>query len=75
MLGGMRMPNVPPAARLPAARVGAYLYFFISGMAMDPMVTAVATLDPQVAANPAQPTVVAMASPPGKCPNSLYVVE
>ena len=64
VLGGMRMPSVPPAASTPVARPESYLYFFISGRATTPMVTAQATDDPQMAAKPPQAATVAMASPP-----------
>ena len=42
--------------------------FFISGRATAPMVTAVASVVPLSAANPAQAPTVASARPPRKCP-------
>ena len=41
MLGGMRIPRVPPAATVPVANALSYLNFFISGRATVPMVAAV----------------------------------
>ena len=65
ILGGMRIPMLPPAAIHPVARLSEYLFLFISGRDMVPMVMFVARLDPVTAANPAQPPTVAMAKPPG----------
>ncbi|OPX65826.1 MAG: hypothetical protein A4E30_00184 [Methanomassiliicoccales archaeon PtaB.Bin215] len=70
MLGGIRMPKVPPAATLPHAIPILYLAFFISGMATLPMVAAVAMLSPQIEAKPAHPKTVAMESPPFMVPNN-----
>ena len=54
----MRIPKVLPAATQALAIPVSYLYFLISGRATVPMVAAVATLDPDIAAKPAQaPTV------------------
>jgi len=39
------------------------------------MVAAVAFVEPQMAAKPAQAPTVAMASPPGQCPINLYAVS
>ena len=72
VLGGMRMPNVPPAAMQPVARVLAYLNFRISGMATTPMVTAQATEEPQMAAKPPQAAMVATASPPFRRPSQVF---
>ena len=71
MLGGMRIPIVPPAATHPVASRVSYLYSFISGKAMDPIVAAVAVEEPEIAAKPPHPTTVAIARPPGKCPIHL----
>src|SRR3989339_379982 len=71
MLGGIRMPRVPPAATQPVARLRSYPYFLISGTATLAMVAPVAREDPQMAANPEQATMVAMASPPLKWPIQL----
>ena len=72
VLGGMRMPSVPPAAMQPVARVLAYLNLRISGKATTPMVTAQATEEPQMAANPPQAATVAMASPPLSLPSQVF---
>jgi len=40
----------------------------ISGMAMRAIVAVIATDEPQIAPNPAQPPMVAAASPPGRWP-------
>lgn len=66
--GGIKKPSVPPAATEPVARLSAYLYFFISGRATRPMVTAEAKDDPESAANPAQAAIVADAKPPRRWP-------
>ena len=71
VLGGISMPRVPAAATVPVARVSSYLYFFISGSAIRPMVAAVAAVEPHMAANPAQASTVAMVSPPRRCPTQL----
>ncbi len=57
-------PRVAPAATEPVDRIGLYLNFFISGKATVDMVAAVAELEPQMAANPAQARMVVMAIPP-----------
>jgi hypothetical protein len=62
--GGMTTPRVAPAATDPADRIGLYLNFFISGRATVDMVAAVAELEPQMAANPAQARMVVMDRPP-----------
>ena len=68
-LGGMRMPMVPPAATVPAAKLSEYLYLRIEGMATLAMVAAVAKELPETAANPPQAAIVAMARPPRKWPS------
>ena len=64
------MPSVPPAATAPAARRSVYPNRRISGIATLPIVAAVATLDPETAANPPHATIVAIASPPRRCPRN-----
>jgi len=71
VLGGIRIPRLPPAATTPVASAGSYRYFFISGSATEAIVAAVALVDPQIAENPAQAPIVATASPPGRCPRNL----
>ena len=66
--GGMRMPSVPPAATDPVASPSPYPKRFICGSATLPIVTAVATDDPDTAAKVAHPTTVADARPPFSLP-------
>ncbi|OQC74179.1 MAG: hypothetical protein BWX45_00059 [Deltaproteobacteria bacterium ADurb.Bin002] len=72
VLGGIRIPRLPPAATTPVASAGSYWYFFISGSATEAMVAAVALVEPQTAEKPAQAPMVAMASPPGRWPKNLW---
>jgi hypothetical protein len=65
VLGGIRIPNVPPAATQPVESVSAYPCVRISGVAMVPIVAVVAAREPQMAPNPAQAAIVAQARPPG----------
>ena len=58
------MPMVPPAATEPVASLSSYPIRFISGMAIRPIVAAVAILEALTAANPADAPIVAMATPP-----------
>ena len=71
VLGGIKIPSVPEAATVPVAKVSLYLYFFISGSAILPMVAAVAAVDPQMAANPAQAITVAIVNPPRSPPTQV----
>src|SRR3989339_365784 len=61
--GGINIPRLPAAATVPAARPMSYLYRFISGMVTVAMVAAVALVEPDMVANPAQAATVAMARP------------
>ena len=63
--GGIRAPIVPATATVPVASSGWYRCFIISGMAMRPMAAEQAMEEPDTAANPAEPKIEAMASPPG----------
>ena len=74
VLGGIRIPNVPPAAMHPVASESSYLKRFISGSATMPMVAAAARDDPDMAAKPPQAPTVAMLSPPGRKPIHRYTV-
>ena len=58
MLGGIRMPSVPPAASEPADSRGLYLRRCNSGSATRPIEAAVTTLDPLMAAKMAQPAML-----------------
>ena len=64
VLGGIRMPRVPPAEMAPQERVRLYLYLSISGRQILPMLAVVAVAEPQMAPKKAQATSVAMARPP-----------
>src|SRR5258707_7440919 len=63
--GGSRMPSVPPAAMMPAAKPPEYPRLRISGMPAEPIAEQVAGDDPAIAANHAQANTVATPSPPG----------
>ncbi len=63
--GGSRMPSVPPAAMMPAAKPGEYPRLRISGIPALPIAEHVAGLDPAIAANSAHVKTFAMPSPPG----------
>jgi hypothetical protein len=65
MLGGIRIPRVPPTETEPTASRLLYPRLIISGTDTRPTVAAVAGLDPQMAANPVQVAMLLMASPPG----------
>ena len=72
-LGGIRMPSVPEAAVTPSANGRSYLRSIIAGIRIVPMARAVATLEPQIAANMAQADHADDAQPaadvadPGRC--------
>ena len=51
LLGGIRIPRVPPAARRPRDNLLSYSYRLSSGRATSPMMAAVATLEPEIAQN------------------------
>ena len=67
-LGGIKIPKVPPAAKSPYTKFLLYPLLIISGIATTPIVAAVATETPDIAANIPQETIVATANPPGQCP-------
>ena len=75
MLGGIIEPSCPPQEIAPRDNRSAYLCFRISGKATATIVAAVATGLPQTAAKPAQAPMVAIASPPGRCPIHLLMVS
>ena len=64
--GGIKIPNVPPAAIDPLARPSSYPTLRIDGSATFDMVAAVANDDPHTALNPPHATIVAIARPPFK---------
>jgi hypothetical protein len=65
MLGGIRMPSVPPAANDPKKSGGLYLRFSMLGIETVPIVAAVATDDPEVAAKSALEATLVCIKPPG----------
>ena len=73
--GGSRMPRVPPAAMMPAAKPGEYPRLRISGMPALPIAEQVAGLDPAMAANNAQANTLAMPSPPGILLIQAWIAE
>ena len=70
--GGIKIPMVPPAATVPAARLSLYLYLRIDGMATLAMVAEVAMELPDMAAKPPQAATVAIARPPRKWPSQAF---
>ena len=64
MLGGMRIPRVPPAMTDPMARFLLYLCSSMEGRAMSPIVTTAAPMMPTIAARRVLAITVAIASPP-----------
>src|SRR5436190_9225232 len=68
-LGGIRIPSVPPAAIEPSESRIEYLRARSAGNATVPIVAAVATDDPDVAANKAQQPMLVCKRPPGKRPS------
>lgn len=73
--GGMRKPSVPPAAIAPVDSPSPYPRRRISGSATRPMVTAVATEEPDTAENAAQPITEAVARPPRKRPTHAWAAS
>jgi len=73
ILGGMRIPSVPPAARDPRESFESYPLFSRAGMAMVPMVAAVAGEEPQMAAKREQLTTFEWSNPPGIPPTHRLV--
>src|SRR5690625_274415 len=65
MLGGMSIPKVPPAATEPNTKRSLYFLAFIAGTATVPIVAAVATDEPEMAANRPHETILECSSPPG----------
>ncbi len=65
MLGGMRIPRHPPAAREPKRVGSSYPRDLISGMATVPIAMAVAVEEPEMAAKMAHPTIFECNKPPG----------
>ena len=71
--GGINIPKVPPAARVPVLRAPEYPNRLSSGSATLPIVAAVASDDPQIAPNPAQAPIAAIATPPFLWPRQAPV--
>ncbi len=72
MLGGMRMPSVPPIAIEPVGEPVRVLVLRISGSAIVPIVAQVAAHEPQIAPNPAQAAIVPQARLPGRRDSHLF---
>ena len=68
MLGGIRIPSVPPDTIEAEANPSENPRRFIDGMATSAIVATVAMLDPQTAEKPPQAATVDMASPPLRWP-------
>ena len=64
---------MPPAAKVPVLKAPEYPRRLSSGNATFPIVAAVANEDPQIAPNPAQAPIAAMATPPLRCPKQAPV--
>ena len=64
MLGGIRMPRVPPAQMQPLAKRLSYPYLSMTGMARSPMVTTEAPMMPVQAPKRVETTTTATAMPP-----------
>ena len=62
------MPSVPEAAVTPSAKGRSYLRSIIAGIKIVPMASAVATLEPQIAANIAQAATQTTPRPPRTLP-------
>ncbi len=71
------MPSVPPAAIVPRNSGSLYPCRRTSGSAIVPIVAAVATLEPDVAANMAHEPMLECISPPGSqeshCASAAYI--
>src|SRR5215472_13730277 len=68
-LGGITMPIVPDAPTTPRANDREYPRSSIAGIRMVPMASAVATLEPQIAANRVQATTATRPRDPGSPPS------
>jgi len=64
MLGGMRIPSVPPAVMAPALSPDAYPVFFMTGAAIRPMIMTEAPTIPVAAANSVAVKMVPMYNDP-----------
>ena len=73
--GGIRIPMVPPAATVPAAKPLLYLNRRMGGIETLAMVAAVATDDPEMAAKPPQAATVAIARPPRLLPSQALAAS
>ena len=65
ILGGIKIPSVPPAQIVPAASSGEYPLFLISGIPIFPIAAQVAGEDPHKAAKIEQAPRFDITSPPG----------
>src|SRR6056297_4186250 len=67
--GGIKIPRVPPAARVAVEKPPEYPLRRNSGSATRLIVAAVASDDPQIAPKPAHAPTAAMATPPLRWPS------
>src|SRR6266508_728958 len=73
--GGISAPSVPPAASAPVAKDAEYLYRRNSGSETWPIMAAVASEEPLIVPNAAQPPIAAMARPPRKWPRKALAAR
>ena len=71
LLGGMRMPSVPPVAEIPEAYSGEYPLRIMDGIMRLPMAATVPGPEPIMAAKNMDPRIVTMPRPPLMCPTSM----
>ena len=65
-LGGIKVPNVPEHVSVPMDNKSSYLYFLISGKAMEVIVIDPVSVSPETAENPAIAPTLEMHNPPFK---------
>ena len=75
LLGGMRMPSVPPVAETAAASSLRYPALIIPGIMILPMAAVVAGPEPLRAANIMQARIVTIANPPVKLPTLRFATS
>ena len=73
--GGITMPIVPEAPITPSAKLRGYPFSIIAGSRIVPIASAVATEDPQIAANRVQATTVTSPSEPRMPPSQAIATS
>ena len=68
MIGGIIWPPVEAAASTPAANLGGKPTRFINGIVITPVVTVLATAEPEIEPIRPEPTTATMPGPPVKRP-------